>query len=90
MLLNQLSPLSVLGQIRAPIHLLHDRNDPSIPFTQAQEFAAVLAHLHHPYDLAAYSIFSHVQVGSNLGLGQVLGDGLKLLGVLTSILLVGS
>jgi len=89
-LLNQLSPLSVLGQIRAPIHLLHDRNDPSIPFTQAQEFAAVLAHLHHPYDLAAYSIFSHVQVGSNLGLGQVLGDGLKLLGVLTSILLVGS
>jgi len=89
-LLNQLSPLSVLGQIRAPIHLLHDRNDPSIPFTQAQEFAAVLAHLHHPYDLAAYSIFSHVQVGSNLGQGQVLGDGLKLLGVLTSILLVGS
>jgi len=89
-LLNQLSPLSVLGQIRAPIHLLHDRNDPSIPFTQAQEFAAALAHLHHPYDLAAYSIFSHVQVGSNLGLGQVLGDGLKLLGVLTSILLVGS
>ena len=89
-LLNQLSPLSVLGQIRAPIHLLHDRNDPSIPFSQAQEFAAALAHLHHPYDLAAYSIFSHVQVGSNLGLGQVLGDGLKLLGVLTSILLVGS
>ena len=89
-LLNQLSPLSVLGQIRAPIHLLHDRNDPSIPFTQAQEFAAALEHLHHPYDLAAYSIFSHVQVGSNLGLGQVLGDGLKLLGVLTSILLVGS
>ena len=89
-LLNQLSPLSVLGQIRAPIHLLHDRNDPSIPFTQAQEFAAALAHLHHPYDLAAYSIFSHVQVGSNLGLGQVLGDGIKLLGVLTSILLVGS
>lgn len=89
-LLIQLSPLSVLGQIRAPINLLHDRNDPSIPFTQAQEFAAALARLHHPYDFAAYSIFSHVQVGSNLSLEQVLGDGTKLLGVLTSVLLVGS
>jgi len=89
-LLTQLSPLSVLGQIRAPIHLLHDRNDPSIPFTQAQEFAAALARLHHPYDFASYGIFSHVQVQSNLGLTQVLGDGIKLLGTLDSILLVGS
>jgi len=89
-LLTQLSPLSVLGQIRAPIHLLHDRNDPSIPFTQAQQFAAALARLHHPYDFAAYSIFSHIQVQSNLSLGQLLGDGSRLLWVLTSILLVGS
>jgi hypothetical protein len=89
-LLTQLSPLSVLGQIRAPIHLLHDRTDPSIPFTQAQEFAVALTRLHHHYDFAAYSIFSHVQVQSNLDLEQVLGDGSKLLGVLTSMLLVGS
>ncbi len=89
-LLTQLSPLSVLGQIRAPIHLLHDRNDPSIPYTQALEFAAALARMHHPYDFAAYSIFSHVQVKSNLDLGQLLGDGSKLLETLTSILLVGS
>jgi hypothetical protein len=89
-LLTQLSPLSVLGQMRAPIHLLHDRNDPSIPFTQALEFAAALGRLHHPYDLAAYSIFSHVQVASNLDLAQLLGDGTKLLEVLTGILQVGS
>jgi len=87
---TQLSPLSVIDQISAPIHLLHDRNDPSIPFTQAEEFAAALARLHHPYDFAAFSIFSHVQVRSNLGLTQALGDGTKLLGALTSILLVGS
>ena len=89
-LLTQLSPLSILGQIRAPIHLMHDRNDLSIPYTQAQEFAAALMRLHHPYDLAAYSIFSHVQVQSNLGPTQLLGDGIKLLQVLTSVLLVGS
>jgi hypothetical protein len=89
-LLIQLSPLSVIDQIRAPIHLLHDRNDSSIPFTQAQEFAAALARLHHSYDFAAYGIFSHVLVKSNLDLKQVLGDGSKLLGVMTSMLLVGS
>ena len=89
-LFTQLSPLSVIGQISAPIHLLHDRNDPSIPFVQAEEFAAALARLHHPYDIAAYSIFSHVQIRSNLGLTQALGDGTKLLGALTTMLLVGS
>ena len=89
-LLNQLSPLSVLGQIRAPIHLLHDRNDQSIPFTQSQEFAAALARIHHPYDFAAYGIFSHVQVRSNLGLAEILSDGTKLFQVVNSILLVGS
>ena len=89
-LLIQLSPMSVIDQMRAPIHLLHDRNDSSIPFTQAQEFAAALARIHHPYNLAAYSIFSHVQVRSNLGLGQLLSDGTKLFQAINSIMLVGS
>jgi hypothetical protein len=89
-LLTQLSPKSVIDQMRAPIHLLHDRNDASIPFTQAQEFAAALARIHPPYNLAAYSIFSHVQVRSNLGLGQLLSDGTKLFQAINSIMLVGS
>jgi acetyl esterase/lipase len=89
-LLTQLSPMSVIDQMRAPIHLLHDRNDASIPFTQAQEFAAALARIHHPYNLAAYSIFSHVLVQSNLGLGQLLSDGTKLFQAINSIMLVGS
>jgi hypothetical protein len=89
-LLIQLSPMSVIDQIRAPIHLLHDRNDQSIPFTQSQEFAAALARIHHPYDFAAYGIFSHVQVRSNLGLAEVLSDGTKLFQAINSILLVGS
>jgi acetyl esterase/lipase len=89
-LLVQLSPMSVIGQIRAPLHLLHDRNDPSIPFNQSLEFAATLARLHHPYDFAAYSIFSHVEVKSDLSPGQWLSDGSKLFRALNSILLVGS
>jgi len=89
-LLTQLSLMSVIDQIRAPIHLMHDRNDPSIPFSQAQEFATALARIHHPYDFAAYGIFSHVEVQPNLGLAQVLSDGTKLFQALNSILLVGS
>ncbi len=89
-LLIQLSPMSVIDQVRAPIHLLHDRNDPSIPFSQSQQFAAALARIHHPYDFAAYSIFSHVQIRSNPGLTQVLSNGARLFQTLTSILLVGS
>lgn len=89
-LLIQVSPMLVFDQIRAPIQLLHDRNDPSIPFTQSQEFAAALARSHHPYDFAAYSIFSHVQIQSNLSLGQLLSEGTKLFQALYRILLVGS
>jgi hypothetical protein len=80
----------VIDQIHAPIHLLHDRNDQSIPFTQSQEFAAALARVHHPYDFAAYGIFSHVLVRSNLAMTQLLGDGAKLFQTINSILLVGS
>ena len=89
-LLAQLSPMSYIEQVRAPIHLLHDRNDADIPFTQSEEFAEALARLHHPYDFAAYTIFSHVVVGSKLGLTQVLSDGTRLLQMLNSIMLVGS
>jgi dienelactone hydrolase len=89
-LLIQVSPVSVIDQIRAPIQLLHARNDPSIPFTQSQQFAAALARLHHPYDFAAYSIFSHVEIQSNLALGQLLSEGAKLFQALYRILLVGS
>ena len=89
-LLIQDSPMLVVDQMHAPIHLLHDRNDQSIPFTQSQEFAAALTRLHHPYDYAAYGIFSHVLVRSNLAVTQLLGDSLKLFQTLNSILLVGS
>jgi dienelactone hydrolase len=89
-LLTRLSPLSVISQVHAPIHLLHDRNDPAIPCSQDLEMAAALARLHHPYDLTAYSIFSHVEINLNSTLSQMVGDGSRLLGVLTAIMQVGS
>ena len=89
-LLDQLSINRVVDKIRAPVYLLHDRSDPSIPVTESLEFAAALARIHHPYDLAEFGIFSHVQVKSDLGIGQLLSDAPHLFNVLSQIVYVGS
>jgi hypothetical protein len=89
-LLVRLSPKSVIGQIRAPIYLLHERNDTIVPFSQSLEFAGALERLHHPYTLAGYGIFSHVTVESNLGLAQWLSDGPKLFMAITRVVQAGS
>ncbi len=89
-LLDELSINRVVDKIRAPVYLLHDRSDPSIPITESREFAAALARIHHPYDLAEFGIFSHVLVRSGLGIGQLLSDGPHLFQVLSNILYLGS
>jgi len=86
-LLDQLSPSRVIGQIRAPIYLLHDRSDQFVPFTQTRDFAAALASIHHPYDFAELGIFQHVEVKSGLNISQVLVDGASLLRFLDKVLL---
>ncbi|MGH2497659.1 MAG: alpha/beta hydrolase family protein [Ktedonobacteraceae bacterium] len=85
-LLDQLSPGRVIGQIRAPIYLLHDRNDEYVPFTQSIDFDAALNGMHHAHDFALFGIFQHVEVKSNLNLGQLLGDGLSLNRILNEVL----
>jgi dienelactone hydrolase len=85
-LLNTLSPSSVISKIRAPIYILHSRDDTSVPITEADEFAAALAHIHHPYDFVEFGIFQHVQVEANPPLVQVLDDTPSLFRVLSEIL----
>lgn len=85
-LLNTLSPSSVIGKIRAPIYILHSRDDTSVPITEADEFAAALARIHHPYDFVEFGIFQHVQVETNPPLAQVLDDVPPLFRVLSEIL----
>lgn len=89
-LLDALSPSRVIGQIRAPIYLLHDRSDQYVPFTESRDFAAALARMHHPYDFAELGIFQHVEVKAGLNISnisQVLGDGASLLRILDKVLL---
>ncbi|HEX6798932.1 MAG TPA: hypothetical protein VF116_14575 [Ktedonobacterales bacterium] len=85
-LLDALSPARVLSRIAAPIYLLHDRNDQFIPFTQSRTFNAALDALHHPHTYAEFGIFAHVEVKSNVGGLQLLGDGATLFRLLTSML----
>ncbi|PWT72344.1 MAG: hypothetical protein C5B60_09700 [Chloroflexi bacterium] len=85
-LLVSLSPSSVVGQIRTPVYLLHDRDDSLVPFTQSQEFAAKLAELGQPYRYVELTIFRHTTVQSGLGIGPLLRDGAALYLVLTQML----
>jgi hypothetical protein len=88
--LTTLSPSQIVDRIHAPMFLLHDRHDPSIPFTESRAFAAALARLHHSYDYIEFNIFDHVRVRSNLSFGELAGDGAHLFSILDQMMLLGS
>jgi acetyl esterase/lipase len=89
-LLDSLSPSAVVGQLRAPIYLLHDRADQYIPFTEARDFDAALNALGHRHDYIELTAFSHTEVRQGNPLGEVIGDGARLARILYDVLVVGS
>jgi acetyl esterase/lipase len=89
-LLDELSINRVIDELRAPIYLLHDRSDPSVPVTESQDFALALARIHHPYDFVEFGIFNHVQVRADLAIGQLLGDAPHLFQVLSKVVYIAS
>ncbi|HKD73983.1 MAG TPA: hypothetical protein VKB76_00755, partial [Ktedonobacterales bacterium] len=88
-LLDSLSPSTVAGSIHATIYLLHDRDDPFLPYTQSRDFAAMLTRIRHPHDYVEFSIFAHVEVKSGNDLTSLIGDGARLYRVLFEILAYG-
>ena len=72
--------------MRAPIYLLHDRNDLYVPYTESRAFAAALTRLGHPHSYAEFSIFQHVEVKSGQGIGQTIHDGWSLYQILVATL----
>jgi acetyl esterase/lipase len=89
MLLANLSPRSVLPQIHAKIFLLHDRHDQYVPFTESRHFAAALQAAGHPHEYVEFNIFQHVEVKGDLPLGELIGDGAHLFGLLDAVLSYG-
>lgn len=89
-LLDELSPSKVVAEIRCPIYLLHDHNDPSIPFTESRAFDVVLTQMNHPHEYAEFGIFHHTEITSGFGLGPLLNDGSKLYRILIGVLSASS
>ena len=89
-LLDELSPSTVVTRIHCPIYLLHDHNDPSIPFTESRAFDSELTQLGHTHEYAEFGIFHHTEVTSGFGIGPLIGDGSKLYRILTGVLSSGS
>lgn len=89
-LLASLSPSAVIARIRAPIYLLHDRNDLYVPYTESRAFDAALTRLGHPHSYAEFTIFQHVEVKSGLGIGQLAQDGWSLFQILVRIMQPGA
>lgn len=85
-LLRALSPSTVVQGISAPVYLLHDQSDPFVPFTESRDFDAALNHLGKPHEFVEFSIFQHVEVKSGLGLGALLGDGIRLYRVVYALM----
>jgi acetyl esterase/lipase len=89
-LLRDLSPQTVFPDIHAKVFLLHDRHDLYVPFTESRHFAAALQGAGQNYEFVEFNIFQHVEVKGDLPIGQLLGDGSHLFGLLYEIVLYGA
>lgn len=79
--LDSISPSAHLGGLRAPLYLLHDRNDPFIPWPESDAIAAA----YRPAVYHRLDMFEHVEpeVGNA---GVLLRDGWRLLRVFATII----
>jgi acetyl esterase/lipase len=86
----QVSPKSVLREIRAPIYILHDRHDQYVPFAESRACAAALAASGQTHTYVEFDIFQHVEVRGDLPISTLLGDGTHLFGILVALLSYGA
>jgi hypothetical protein len=84
--LDDLEISNAVRNIRAPIFLLHDHNDTSLPFTESRAFNALLNQQQHPHRYIEFHIFDHVQVREGLNIPQVASEGSELFSILTDVL----
>lgn len=58
-LLTAASPITYLGQLRAPLFVIHGANDPRVPLSEAQQIAAALADRGIRHELRVYDDEGH-------------------------------
>jgi acetyl esterase/lipase len=72
--IEALSPSAYLDQIRAPVFLMVDRDDPYIPYVQSVQMNQALRAAGHPPYFSEFSIFRHVEPTRGASLLVLLRD----------------
>jgi dipeptidyl aminopeptidase/acylaminoacyl peptidase len=57
--LESISPIRHAGQIRAPLLVIHGRNDPRVPVSEAEQITATLRELGRPVELLVFDNEGH-------------------------------
>jgi dienelactone hydrolase len=70
-LLEALSPARVVPGVRAPLVLVHGREDPAVPFTESLRLAAAARAAGRPVRVAIVGAVAHVESGRLAGLGDL-------------------
>lgn len=71
-LLETLSPARVVADIRAPLALIHGRDDPAVPFTESLRLAAAARAAGRPVRVTIVGAVGHVEAGPVAGLTDLL------------------
>ena len=66
-LLDALSPGRVVAGLRAPLFLVHGRQDPAVPFTESLRLRAAAQASGRPVRVAIVGAVGHVEAGSHAG-----------------------
>ena len=70
-LLEALSPARVVSGLRAPLVLVHGREDPAVPFTESLRLAAAARAAGRPVRVAIVGAVAHVEAGRLAELGDL-------------------
>jgi fermentation-respiration switch protein FrsA (DUF1100 family) len=71
-LLDALSPGPRIGSLRAPLFLIHGRQDPAVPFTESLRLDAAAQAAGRPVRTAIVGAVGHVEAGAGAGLADLL------------------
>lgn len=71
-LLTALSPDRTLAGLRAPLFLIHGREDPAVPFTESLRLEAAARAAGRPVRVAIVGTVGHVEAGLGTGLADLL------------------
>ncbi|HKW91527.1 MAG TPA: prolyl oligopeptidase family serine peptidase [Methylomirabilota bacterium] len=71
-LLDALSPVRTIGGLRAPLFLIHGRQDPAVPFTESLRLADAARAAGRPVRVAIVGALAHVEPSWRSGVGDLL------------------